>query len=677
MVVDTTKATPLEFEEQDSDDEVIRIAERESGNKFKQLVNMLSSASECSPKSRKVFGMAVDTQTSPQSTPLPPLETIEDWKELLKADPSAIYRPDVFQIVVDAYDSNLGLWTAIKSACSKCRISTRDLERHIKAECASEEGEQPEIVEAPMGVSQTILSEMVKHNDKPMFAVYDRTSGVITYQDKVESDGKIIRPPQDETYTKGYVLLPTEAEDYGTFEDLYQEIKQFVHRYVDVSEDYESIASIYPIVTWFYDTMYAVVYLRQRGNWGTGKSRFLDVFGSICYRPVKLTGGSSTAPIYRILERWKGTMIMDEGDFKKGTDAEDIVMKILNNGYERNKPISRCNPEDPTEINYFDPFGPKVIATRYDFTDKATESRCFTEIAKETKREDIPTNLTPAFYEEAQTLRNKLLMYRFKNYDRIKELSDDPSFKPDLGKVIKRLIQGAKSFAVIIDNNPDLMEKLRNFLKNLNYELIQEASTTTEGYIVKILEESSPMTKDPKKYPTEPIPKNVMIWPLTYNQLVDGVKVRNKDTSFQSNVTVNSAKNHGKSLGLKTYRGKDGNRYVSCEEELFEQLKRRYIPDYEEDQIRKAEPMDNCPISSYWGQNIWEPPSKEPHPIVAPATPVDIPAVDPEPVHEKKPKPLTKERRDQFLKEEVARAKADIENRKNWEKVPIKIGATA
>jgi hypothetical protein len=61
-------------------------------------------------------------------------------------------------------------------------------------------------------------------------------------------------------------------------------------------------------------------------------------------------------------------------------------------------------------------FGPKLVATRGYFEDRALESRCLTEEMGQSRlREDIPFNLTSAHKEEALGLRNKLLLFRFRN----------------------------------------------------------------------------------------------------------------------------------------------------------------------------------------------------------------------------------------------------------------------
>lgn len=61
-------------------------------------------------------------------------------------------------------------------------------------------------------------------------------------------------------------------------------------------------------------------------------------------------------------------------------------------------------------------FGPKVIAMRKAYEDQALESRFLTEVmGRTTLRADIPINLPATMKEEAQRLRNQLLLFRFQN----------------------------------------------------------------------------------------------------------------------------------------------------------------------------------------------------------------------------------------------------------------------
>ena len=64
-------------------------------------------------------------------------------------------------------------------------------------------------------------------------------------------------------------------------------------------------------------------------------------------------------------------------------------------------------------------FGPKLIATRGYFQDRALESRCLTEeMGGRALRADVPINLPSSYKEEARQLRNKLLLFCFRNAGR-------------------------------------------------------------------------------------------------------------------------------------------------------------------------------------------------------------------------------------------------------------------
>ena len=164
-----------------------------------------------------------------------------------------------------------------------------------------------------------------------------------------------------------------------------------------------------------YDDLDAINYLRVLGTTGVGKSRFLEVVGTLCRKAIMVAGAITPAPIYRIITKWQPTLLIDEADFKN-SDATVEIIKILNCGFERNKSVIRCDKEDPSKVDFLEVFGPKLIATRRRFYDEALESRCLTEIMQQTKRKDLPDTLPRIYYEDRKKLLQKLLMFRFKKY---------------------------------------------------------------------------------------------------------------------------------------------------------------------------------------------------------------------------------------------------------------------
>ena len=240
------------------------------------------------------------------------------------------------------------------------------------------------------------------------------------------------------------ILLPSGPEEYGSEAELVGEIQAYIHRYVDLSPQFERIASYYVLFSWLYDSFNELPYLRVRGDYGSGKTRFLLVVGSLCYKPVFASGASTVSPIFHILDAFRGTLVIDEGDFRWSDDKADIV-KILNNGNVRGLPVLRTEVSRTGEFNprAFQVFGPKIVATRGFYDDRALESRFITEeTGHRGLRSDIPINLPASYKEEALHLRNKLLLYRFRNYGR-KRTADtlvDRALEPRLNQIFVPLL---------------------------------------------------------------------------------------------------------------------------------------------------------------------------------------------------------------------------------------------
>jgi len=211
------------------------------------------------------------------------------------------------------------------------------------------------------------------------------------------------------------VLLPEHAEEYGSTTNLVRDIESYIDRYVDLSPSFRQIAAHYVLLTWVYDAFNELPYFRFRGEPGSGKTRALLVVGSICYQAFLASGASTVSPIFHTLDMFRGTLVLDEADFRF-SDATAELVKILNNGNVSNFPILRSVQEQTKAFNprAFHVFGPKIIAMRHDFADRALESRFLTEeMGQRSHREDIPLNLPDVQAKEAGALRNRLLMYRF------------------------------------------------------------------------------------------------------------------------------------------------------------------------------------------------------------------------------------------------------------------------
>lgn len=300
---------------------------------------------------------------------------------------------------------------------------------------------------------------------------------------EVYLDGLKHLPITGEEVTKKTVLFPDGINEYGEIQDLITDIRYHIHKYYDCDEQTEKFAAWYVLLTWVFDRLNTINYLRAQGDWGTGKSRFGDVVGRICYKPILGSGASSVAALKRLVEKWRGTIISDEGDFKNDDEKSELV-KFYNLGFEKNRVIYQCDKNDPNKLEFFIPFCPKIILTRRDFKDKALESRCLTHISSVTNKQDIPIHLPSCFYDEERILRNKLLKFRFDYYFRI---DADKVLELDLGNIEPRLKQAMGSYAVLFANIPEMFESFRSYLQEYQMSLIEDRASSFDGMIVNAI----------------------------------------------------------------------------------------------------------------------------------------------------------------------------------------------
>jgi hypothetical protein len=244
--------------------------------------------------------------------------------------------------------------------------------------------------------------------------IVDRiTIGTVTYM-----------PPQTRLVDTGTLLLPTGIEEYGdgTTEALLHELQTLVGEYLYIDqEQFRDICGYYVLLSWLFDRFDVVPYIRFIGAPGSGKTRALQVLGALSYRPVFAGGATTASPIFRIIERFHGTLTLDEADFNERSDLWSEIVKVLNVGYQRGGNVLRAERKtanDQYDAEAYDCYAPKILATRRRFPDDALESRCLsytTQPGGDVPLE-IPLSLGAEWRESARLMRNKLLLWRFRTF---------------------------------------------------------------------------------------------------------------------------------------------------------------------------------------------------------------------------------------------------------------------
>lgn len=294
--------------------------------------------------------------------------------------------------------------------------------------------------------------------------------------------GKVTYMPTGDPLVGQVVHFAATAAPYESQAALFGEVKAFIHQYVELPADFEDIAALYVLVTWVYEFAPSIPYLRVIGDWGSGKTRFLDVVGRVCFRPIFASGATTPSPIFRILDKFQGTLVLDEADFKDSSAWVEMV-KILNNGYRPNFPVLRSDKEDGKWYPHgYQVFGPKLIATRSTFKDEALESRCLTAEMMPLTRQEIPRVLPPSFDTEVKQLRSKLLTFRLANLLKLKGRTfGNDLLEPNLQPRLQEILIPLKA---MVNGDQAMTESLSAFIHRLQETLFSRRRESQAGRVL-------------------------------------------------------------------------------------------------------------------------------------------------------------------------------------------------
>lgn len=279
------------------------------------------------------------------------------------------------------------------------------------------------------------------------------------------------------------IVLPQGVGTYKSEIELFEAIKAYACRYVNLSAEDLDIAATYVLLSWVYDAYEELPYLRFRGDYGTGKTRALLVIGAIARKAFFASGASTVSPIFHTLDAFGSTLVLDEADFRF-TDEKAELVKLLNNGNVKGIPVLRTHVTREREFNpqAFTVFGPKIIAMRGEYADKALESRFLTIEMAPGSAAGTPINLPEAHTSDAEAIRQELLAYRFqKRFEVSPDASlADPALEPRMNQILLPLLSVAPS--------PTVRTSLLSRAKQLQLRTFEDRSHSLEALLVSLVD---------------------------------------------------------------------------------------------------------------------------------------------------------------------------------------------
>ncbi len=356
--------------------------------------------------------------------------------------------------------------------------------------------------------------------------------------------------------------------EYGTHEDLYLEIRNFIEKHLDLVEDAEfDVLTAKVLESWLIDRFNTVGYLFFIGPPKSGKTRAIDVLSSICYNSI--SSATMTAPaIYRTLDKGTATLFFDEiQQYIKEDKA--TFLAILNAGYRRGqKATIVIKTRDGYEAKGFEVFGSKVLAAT-DLPTEALSTHCvMIPMVKNSRKVSFRIDR-----EKTKQLKHKLA--RFKEDWKDKEI-------PDLEDVfLKNGFTDYRNVEIFINLAAVTPEKHRdriiNYAREIDDQIAEEDGINFYANLFKAIEKVLPTMKGGK---------------ISINDIAEAYNEDLPESEQLSNKTIGK---HVIVMGLKNKcRMSNGTAGRKINEKILERLRKRYAPpqtklDYENDVSEETE----------------------------------------------------------------------------------------
>jgi len=391
-------------------------------------------------------------------------------------------------------------WNVCYPECAL--IKSSDCRKNPKHKKAKESDELSIVyVSKPTVKTNEFLAEMIWNRiDPPEYLVYNFQNDKFTKTAEInlgETDAKgrpvIYVPPFNDSLKKGLVIVPSGFTE-TTFKALFDEIDRFAPSAYDPCGQSALVKLLVRIAvgSWFLDRFVAdpmfdiagagkfAPILPIRGPSQSGKNRLAFVLRLLSYRPFFEMSTYRIPSLYRPLDLWQRTLILDEADFANTSEKSELIHFL--NCRSTGTPLSRQNPKNPRLTDTFSNFGLTIVTQRRPFDDNATESRAIPYYSEASEKK-LPVIETDEMLRQGLELQNKLLYLRMKYYQQV--IIDKEAWLNDLCD--HRLVATLLPLLALSNYEPSLKETISETAKDVERAKIEEKANSMDGQIINFL----------------------------------------------------------------------------------------------------------------------------------------------------------------------------------------------
>ena len=384
-----------------------------------------------------------------------------------------------------------------KSQCPNCGATTHKNDKKCP-KCQAGIQEKTILIPKPTVATNDFLAEQIwNRKDPPQYLIHHYASCKFEQAaqidlDEIDSKGrKIIYSPVDnDALRKGLALVPSGVTE-TTFTQTFSEIDDYAKKSYDSCgrDAMIKLLTRITVVSWFLDRFttdpaydiagagkFAPI-IPIRGPSQSGKNRLAFILRTLSYRPYFEMSTYRIPSLYRPLDLWQGTLVLDEADFANTNEKSELVHYL--NCRATGTPLSRQNPKNPKFTDTFANFGLTILTQRKPFDDNATESRAL-PFYSETSDKHLPVIETDEMLKEGMAFQNKLLYLRMKYHQEITIKKD--SWIDEL--IDHRLIATLLPLMALSRYEPSLKETITETAKAVQKLKIEEKTNSMDGLLI-------------------------------------------------------------------------------------------------------------------------------------------------------------------------------------------------
>jgi hypothetical protein len=467
-----------------------------------------------------------------------------------------------------------------------------------------EKNDEPKerLVQRASIISEDFIAEEVwNHKDSPTFYV-KYFDGKETEKDRIElgetdnKDVPIVYVPVDNAaLRKGLVILPSKPEK-STFLDLFTKIDAFALKCYDPCGKDSVVKLLNRVVvgSWFLDRFvedprfdvagsgkFAPI-IPLRGPSQSGKNRLAFVLRLLSYRPYFEMSTYRIPSLYRPLDLWQGTLVLDEADFANTNEKSELIHFL--NCRATGTPISRQDTLNPRITHVFSNFGLTILTQRRVFDDNATESRCLPFYSEVTDKK-LPTVETEEMLKEGLELQNMLFYLRLEYFKQV--TIDKTAWLDDISD--PRLCASLLPLLALSGFDSSISETVKETVKDVERLKVEQKANSEDGMLVNSLwekglfEQYSGVPNNEHYYfmvlveeAGEEGETSERKFPLTVSALADEFKMSSRNIRK----VLNSLNLCSSGLPRSIKYGKKNYRIVFFDPPKFEKRLREFVIDY-------------------------------------------------------------------------------------------------